>query len=144
MDYSLAGRIGKNSDGKPLVLLWNTDPAQLKQWLKPLLQELIKRNLITTDSTVGTPISNLTPVSAYLGGDFKQEKELTPQEKTALYQKLHTMPPDQKKKAMELLGVGSPPGGSPWNKEMRKQGYSYTDYWRNTSEGFKEWLVKNP
>lgn len=107
-----------------LVAFWNKDSEVYKKLLKGCIDALRKKGLLKSEVLISTPglgtrhISNL--------GDLNFQLSAEEERKVDLHQRLHLMNPNEKKAAMEKLGlVAKDDRGSvrkKWQKGMRDIG----------------------
>lgn len=138
--YALVGRLG-TYEGQRLVILWNANATLLSMYLPPLLRKLRDRGFVSDDALVVTPVSRAKPLASYLG-EFQATDKLSNSQQNALYSRLHTMPPDEKRVTMQKLGLS---GGfeNPWTTAMRSAGVlGPGQYAGRIGEdfSFQEWL----
>ena len=139
----LMGRFGKHKvikDGDFLVSFWNKDPKVYGTQLTQCLEEIDGLGYFAgRDVYVSTPLLKTVPLSKVLSG-AAEEKELSSKEleDIKLREKLHLMPPNEKRAAMAELDLipKSPPPTS-WEKERRRlSSYYHPDSsLRTASEG---------
>jgi hypothetical protein len=141
--FDLMGRFGKHKvikDDDFLVSFWNKEPIVYGTQLTKCLEEIDELGYFAgRDVYVSTPLLKTVPLNKVLSG-AAESKELSDKEleDIKLRERLHLMPPDEKREAMKELGlVGSSPPRASWASERRRlSSYHHPDSSsRTASEG---------
>ncbi len=129
---------GRISGNREIVSFWNEDPKLYDTLLKPCIAQLLAQRLLAADSDISTPVHGTFYISEL---DTVQGTELSPEALAdkRLRERLHLMPPAEKKAAMIKLGLMDPTQGaikSPWQRaseetELVQPGQKW---WAPTSE----------
>jgi len=118
--FALMGRVGFYH-AKKYVAFWN-QKSELDKWLIDCLVELLDRGLIS-DSTIVSTAYGMNRADS-ITGKRTPHNETTryTAEQWALLKKIHLMRGDEKKAAMQQLGLGSGGNKHKWQKALEKAG----------------------
>ena len=148
LQYCLFGRVGyinynRYSPTTPpgnYCAFWNTNKEIYDKLLQPCLQQLQQDNLLPPDTIISTPLGMSLPPNA-TNTKPKSPQQLAPTnpqnqiDQFEIQRKLHLMQGDEKKQAMQNLGVGGR-AKNPWQDAMEKANLIAPGhkYWAATSE----------
>lgn len=115
---------------RTIVSFWNTDPQLYQKLLSPCIKKMMDDGVLQDNgkSRLNTPILISTPLHKTV--ELKQalaQEVAAPDEETLakaqLWQRLHTMPPDEKRAAMQRLGLtGEEPSSKrPWQQAFERE-----------------------
>jgi hypothetical protein len=141
MDKNLVGRV---SNDRQLVSFWNNDEAVYDEFFTKCMNQLLADQTVQPNYFVSTPLHGTLAAADLQGEERPEAKEMSPEERERyeLYQKLHLMPPEEKKAAMNKLGLKVGYTKNKWQQEAEAQEVLRPGqkYWAMTSEGtIREW-----
>lgn len=139
----LFGRVGDYKDrsakqfGGELVKIisfWNDKKESYDKLMAPCINQLMIQHVVDKNDpqlVVSTPYGTHT-----ISDQLNSKPVLSPAEIQAMQQKLHVMPPMQKKDAMRQLGMVGSMKKSPWQSNMEKEKVIGPGqrWWAQTSE----------
>jgi len=136
--------IGTEDDYTYLVTFWNDDMDVYGELLPTCMLHLYDNNLITDPVIINTPIF----IKNYSSGEVETQgiaRDPTPsvdKKELERMRQLHLMRGDEKKKAMQELGLATASQKHPMQAALEKSGYINPGqkWWASTSESFSRKL----
>lgn len=139
--YALFGRAIDRSD-KTIISFWNEKPKFVLELIEPCVQAVLPKLHAMTGFEPKEDVLVCTPFKTNWWSKWRSGHENPTSQDVQLLRNLHLMKPQEKKKAMEKLGLQTKGKGSPWMAAMSQAGLMSPGQkiWAPQSETFKEWL----
>jgi hypothetical protein len=140
-EEAILGRAIAQED-KTIISIWNEDVQFVLSLIQPCIEAILPRLYQSTETEPKNDCLVCTPFKTNWWSKWRLAKANPTGKNVELYRNLHLMKPQEKRNAMEKLGLQTQTKQSPWSTAMSQAGLLTPGQkaWAAQSESFKEWL----